>query len=63
MIQVVEQLVGNAKRLRQLRYPVRIGDSDASTDALCAAFIYRGKQDAIRAVRRLTAQKLAGCIR
>ena len=57
--QTVEQLAGNLKRVRQVRYPVVMHDGASD---LCAAFIYRGKQDALKAVRRLKSQKLSGFI-
>jgi len=61
----VEQLAGNAKRLRQLRYPVSMCDDDddvATCQRVSAVLVYRGKRDAIKAVRRISAQTLAGSI-
>ena len=62
----MEQLAGNAKRLRQLRYPVSMCDDDdddvATCQQVCAVLVYRGKRDAIKAVRRISAQTLAGSI-
>ena len=55
--QTVEQFAGNLKRVRQLRYPVVMHDGSSE---LCAALIYRGKQDALHAVCRLNSQTLAG---
>jgi len=55
--QAVEKLAGNLKRVRQVRYPVVMHDAASE---LCAAIIYRGKQDALKAVRRLNSQTLAG---
>ena len=55
--QVVEKLVGNMKRVRQLRYPVVVQEDAAE---LHAAVIYRGKRDALKAVQRLNSQTFAG---
>lgn len=55
--QAVEQLAGNMKRVRQLRYPVVM--HDGATE-LCAAIVYRGKRDAIRAIHRLQSESFAG---
>jgi len=55
--QVVEKLAGNLKRVRQLRYPVVMDDGDSE---LCAAVVYCGKRDAVKAVRRLNSQTHAG---
>jgi len=55
--QVVEKLAGNLKRVRQLRYPFVMHDGASE---LCAAIIYRGKRDAVKAVHRLDSQTLAG---
>jgi len=56
---IVEKLAGNMRRVRQLHYPVVMQDV---TDDLCAAVIYRGKRDALKAVHRLKSQALAGFI-
>jgi len=55
--QTVEKIVGNLKRVRQLRYPVIMHDDDCER---CAAVIYRGKRDAVKAVHRLNSQICAG---
>lgn len=55
--QAVEKLAGNLTRVRQLRYPVVMQDV---ADDLCAAVIYRGKRDALKAAQRLKSQTLAG---
>jgi len=47
------------RRVRQLRYPVLMQDV---TDDMCAAVIYRGKRDALKAVQRLKSQALAGLV-
>ena len=57
--QAVEKLAGNPRRVRQLRYPVVM--PDVARD-LCAAVIYRGKRDALKAAQRLKSQTLAGFI-
>jgi len=57
--QTVEKLVGNLKRVRQLRYPAVMHDDDSD---LCAAVIYRGKRDALKAVHRLNSQICAGFV-
>lgn len=53
----VEKFAGNLKRVRQLRYPVVMHDGASE---LCAAFIYRGKRDALKVVHRLNSQTHAG---
>jgi len=55
--QTVEKLAGNVKRVRQVRYPVVMHDGAIEP---CAALVYRGKQDALKAVRRLNTETLAG---
>jgi len=58
-MQAVEKLAGNLTRVRQLRYPVVM---QGVADDLCAAVIYRGKRDALKAVQRFKSQTLAGSI-
>jgi hypothetical protein len=53
----VEKLAGNAKLVRQLHFPVACDSGDL---APCAAILYRGKRDALKAVARLNAQKSGG---
>jgi len=54
---VVEKLAGNLRRVRQLRYPVVM---QHVADDLCAAVVYRGKRDALKALQRLKSQTLTG---
>jgi len=57
--QDVEKLVGNLNRVRQLRYPVVVGGSCGDC---CAAVVYRGTRDALRAVQRLQSRTIAGLL-
>jgi len=53
----VEKLAGNQKRIRQLHFPV-IQDSGSSDP--CAAILYCGKRDALKAKSRLNSLKFQG---